>query len=101
MKQIVAVTGDNELEVHVSLTDVYGKAKPMPVTICIRRNSVSFHFEGFGDHVTEDEDGTPVLVEQHHGVPVVYVWDDINEEDPTYQIVLDGADIKLREDAED
>jgi hypothetical protein len=52
--------------------------------------------KGYGDHCTDDGYGCPVLVELCNGHPRVVVWSDINQEDPTNIISLDGAAESLR-----
>jgi|TARA_R110000824_G_scaffold116455_8_gene267916 hypothetical protein len=47
--------------------------------------------EGTGDHTADSGHGWPVLVEIYEGRPVVRIWADINDEDPTHIIPLDGA----------
>lgn len=55
-------------------------------------------FDGYGEKCAADGHGTPVMIEWHEGVPRVIVWADINKEDPTNIINLQGAQEKLRED---
>lgn len=50
-----------------------------------------FHFEGYGDHNSPDGQGIPVLFEVYEGELRLLVWADINREDPTHIISLDGA----------
>tara|TARA_R100000963_G_scaffold34870_1_gene29979 strand:- start:644 stop:916 length:273 start_codon:yes stop_codon:yes gene_type:complete len=47
--------------------------------------------EGTGDHNSGVSDGFPVVVEFYDGKPRVHVWADINQEDATHTIELDGA----------
>jgi hypothetical protein len=35
--------------------------------------------------------GGPVLVENRHGIPYAVIWADVNREDPTHTISLEGA----------
>jgi hypothetical protein len=51
--------------------------------------------EGYGEKTAADGAGFPVVVEFHEGKFRVLVWSDIDEEDPTHIISLEGA----REDA--
>jgi hypothetical protein len=53
--------------------------------------------EGYGDLCSKDGEGTPVLIELYEGELRVVVWDDINQEDHTHLISLEGA----REDRRD
>ena len=47
--------------------------------------------DGTGDHNSGVSDGFPVVVEFCDGKPRVHVWADINQEDATHTIELDGA----------
>lgn len=58
--------------------------------------SVVIQFDGYGDHDSVDGQGTPVLIENVNGVPNVVIWGDINAEEPTHRIPLDGARESLR-----
>ena len=47
--------------------------------------------EGFGDCSSKDGHGCPVAIEYYRGRLRVIIWSDINEEDPTHVIDLEGA----------
>ena len=47
--------------------------------------------EGTGDYSSGVSDGFPVVIEFMDGKPRVHVWADINQEDATHTIELDGA----------
>lgn len=51
--------------------------------------------EGYGDLVSDDGKGYPVALEMVDGKLRLVIWGDINNEDPTHVIDLEGA----REDA--
>ncbi len=53
-------------------------------TVCLRP-------AGTGDYGSADGHGWPVIVEIFDGVPILHVWADINQEDPTHRIDLRGA----------
>lgn len=57
--------------------------------------SVALGFEGYGEKTAADGYGCPVLVELYNGRLTLHVWADINSENPTHSIDLEGA----REDA--
>ena len=54
-------------------------------------NAVLIRPEGTGDYGSAEGHGNPVLVEFVNGTPRVFVWADINQEDPTHMIDLSGA----------
>ena len=51
--------------------------------------------EGYGECATLEGGGFPIVIEFHEGKFRLMVWGDINEQDPTHVISLEGA----REDA--
>jgi len=52
--------------------------------------------KGYGDFCTDNGYGSPVLIELCNGHPRVVVWSDINQEDPTHIVSLEGAAESLR-----
>lgn len=67
------------------------------VEIEATKDGILIRPKGYGDHYTENGHGWPVLVELCNGQPRLVVWSDINQEDPTHIISLDGAAESLRE----
>ncbi len=67
--------GDQVLDCIVDLTD----------------HAIAIGFMGFGECGAADRQGRPVRVELYEGKLRLLVWSDINSEDPTHTIVLDGA----------
>lgn len=62
------------------------------------RGQVLLAFEGYGEKTAADGHGQPVMIElDQDDKPRVIVWSDINREEPTHVIDLEGA----REDARD
>ncbi len=58
-------------------------------------HGVSITFPGYGDLIS-GVDGIPVYVEYRNGIPHVIIWGDINQEDPTHTISLEGAAMAKR-----
>ena len=52
--------------------------------------------KGYGDSVSEDGKGCPILIELFDGHPRVIVWDDINDEDSSHVISIEKAQESLR-----
>jgi hypothetical protein len=57
---------------------------------------ISLHFDGYSDHCSQDSNGTPIYIEKYEGKLRVIVYADINQEDPTHVICLEGANINKR-----
>lgn len=57
--------------------------------------------EGYGDFHSEDGNGTPILLEFWEGQLRLVVWADINSQDPTHVIDLEGAREDKRNDESD
>ena len=76
---------------RVSIKDVNGDF-PGKSRVEISREkgklAIIIHPDGYG---TLDGDYGPILLERHEGQIRLVVWGDINKEDPTHTICLDGA----------
>ena len=48
-------------------------------------------FTGFGEKTAPEGRGSPILIEVYKGKLLLRVWSDINKEDPTFTIDLEGA----------
>lgn len=83
-------TGDGD-EVIIYLEDSTDQTRTIRTVIKIGRLGVSFIFDGYGDCNSTEGHGTPIFVEYYEGQPKVYIWSDINQEDPTHAISLAGA----------
>lgn len=90
------LTSQPEAEVgHVmesALDDGYPNIKCKTL---IHSNKILVHASGYGEHCT-DEGAYPIMIENYKGGLRVLLWADINEEDPTHVICLDGARIGAR-----
>ena len=63
----------------------------LPIRITISPNGVSVYAEGYGDGGSAEGHGTPVFLELYRGELRAIIWANINSEDPTYIIPLNGA----------
>jgi len=52
---------------------------------------LNIRLDGFSDHSSEEDGGIPILLEYYEGSVIVRVYADINEDDPTDCVYLDGA----------
>jgi hypothetical protein len=57
---------------------------------------VAIFFDGYGDCTSQDDSGTPVYIEKFDGKLQVRIYADINSEDPTHNISLEGARLEKR-----
>jgi hypothetical protein len=57
---------------------------------------ISIFFEGYGDCTSQDDSGTPVYIEKYDGKLQVRIYGDINSEDATHNISLEGARLNKR-----
>jgi hypothetical protein len=62
---------------------------------------VSIRFDGFSTIDSQDNVGAPIYIEYYAGELRVLVWSDINKDDPTHIIPLNGAKNNNREPDED
>ena len=68
------------------------------VNIEVNKKMILITPEGFGDSNSKDGEGTPIMIEFRDGVPYIVLWGDINEEEATDIISLEGAKESLRVD---
>ena len=59
--------------------------------VAIGPNGVEMFFKGFGTACMDPGQGSPIFVEVYEGKLILRVWADINSEDPTHVIQLDGS----------
>lgn len=79
--------------------DIYNKeSKEIPVKVEIENGKIFICPEGYGDYSSQDGHGSPLMIEIWDGELRVVAWADINEEDPTAVIGLEGAREELREE---
>lgn len=71
----------------------------IPTEVEIDNHSIYLYPEGYGDAGTENGYGCPVMIERWEGGLRVVIWGDINREDPTHIISLEGARENLRDPA--
>jgi len=76
-----------------------GKAKDQKVELHINRDGVKVKAEGYGDYCSKEGSGMPAMLELADGVLRLVVWNDINQEEHTNIIELEGAKEKNREKA--
>ena len=57
---------------------------------------ISISFSGYGDCCHEDGYGSPVFIEKYDGNVMIRIYGDINSEEPTHNISLEGAKLNKR-----
>lgn len=86
----------------IELADVEDAGKKLNVTLEIHENGLLICPEGYGNLSSARGHGCPVLFEVANGRLRVIVWDDINTEEPSHVIDLEGArEIHYRETEDD
>lgn len=66
------------------------------VVVSIEGGQLGIHVQGYGDKSSTDNTGEPILLDMNNGRLMVYVWGDINNEDATHTIDLEGARVEKR-----
>ncbi|MEI8375324.1 MAG: hypothetical protein WCJ35_21090 [Planctomycetota bacterium] len=68
-----------------------------PVTVSVENHNLALivHPEGYGVY---DDDSAPILLERHEGKLRLIVWADINDQEPTHIIGLEGAKVDMRQE---
>ena len=76
-----------ELETEFDLMEVYENEETIRCKLTVNERGVFISFEGYRDYYGADN----VLIEFAKDHPSVVIWGDINKEDPTHIISLEGA----------
>lgn len=71
--------------------------KKLPINIKVYDGHMLINPKGYGDKVSKDGDGSPIMVEYYDGKLRVLLWSDINMESPTHMITMEGAKESNRE----
>ena len=66
--------------------------------VALGRFGVDIYIEGYGVKTLQPGYGAPIFLGYNEGKFTLYVWADINQEDPTHTIDLSGALESNRED---
>jgi len=92
-------TNKNNPKLNLNLNDLITKEFDLPDVIddnpsikCSIEVGQEFCFkaEGYGDCCSEDGHGCPIVIENRSGILTLYVYNDIDEEEPII-ISLEGA----------
>jgi hypothetical protein len=61
------------------------------VSVAVEKHNLGLgiKIEGYG--CWDDDDAAPIFIERYDGVVRVLIWDNINQEDPSHIITLEGA----------
>ncbi len=78
-------------QIDVVLQDQHDTDDTLAVTVIATERGVEIRAAGHSDYHTEAPFGSPVYLELVDGVLMVRIWADINREDTTHSIPLDGA----------
>ena len=78
-------------ELQLDLPDGSGKHAPLPVTIVAGETGIEIKAEGYGDSSSDVGFGAPIFIEWYDGKLRVHLFGDINREDPTHSVDLEGA----------
>lgn len=65
--------------------------KRVKIAVEFKNDSFCIMPEGYGDSCSTYDSGVPVMLEIWEGELRVLIWADINQEDPTHVISLEGA----------
>jgi len=63
----------------------------IPCSISSLNGKIYIKFKGYGDCSSKDGYGEPIVIDYFNDTLKVLVWSDINKEDPTFSINLEGA----------
>lgn len=81
----------NYRTVKMSLADIGSGTGEQPVEIVATPLGISIYAKGYGDNWSVEGRGIPIWIDYRDGNLRVYVYGNINKEDPTHVISLAGA----------
>lgn len=87
--------------IEVELIDASDGVTVHSVEITIDKHGIEIRPVGCGTFTMMDGSSGPIYFEVHENTPKLYVWDDINEEEPSHVISLEGSRESLRKDSFD
>lgn len=67
------------------------RSKPDTIEFDCRESGINICPNGYGDFSSDPGTGAPIFIERHEGKLRLIVWSDINAEEPTHVISLEGA----------
>lgn len=88
-----------ELLCELQDSDLNGQPA-LPLRVAVSLYALEVGAAGYGDHDSIDGDGSPIFLEVHEGRLRLLVWADINQEDPTHVIDLEGARESARKEGQ-
>ena len=84
----------DQADLHFPLRDddsEFISNEPITAQVICGVRGLEIGFTGYGDASTVPGYGAPIYIEVHQGRLMLHVWADINQEDPTHVIDLEGA----------
>jgi hypothetical protein len=81
---------DQQMEFELRDEDT-SKGPSLKGMIQVGTGTVMIHFDGYGDGGSPKGDGFPVGIMWQGGELKVFVWGDINSDEATHKISLEGA----------
>jgi hypothetical protein len=57
---------------------------------------IGIHVQGYGDNTSDDDFAEPIVVDMHKNKLQVFLWSDINDENPTHKVDMTGARLDKR-----
>lgn len=75
----------------LQIRDANGSHEYRAIELEIQSHGIAIRPVGYGDKLSPDGQGSPLLIEFRNGIPVLIVWDDINNEEPSHIISLQRA----------
>jgi len=71
------------------------------ILVGLSESGVEIGASGYGEKIAIKDHGYPIYLEFHEGHLRLHVWADINNEEPTHIIDLEGARESARKDSKD
>ena len=82
---------DTNSVMKLQIRDVNNSSEYRDIELEIESHGIAIRPAGYGDKLSLDGQGSPVFIEFRKGIPMLVVWDDINNEAPSHLISLEKA----------
>lgn len=83
--------GKESFSLPYKLKDLGNVKGSFSANVTLSNGCILIGVKEYSDHVSLDNLGFPILVERYEGSLYLRVWNDINKEDVTHHINMDGA----------
>lgn len=83
-------------EMTCELVDPITNIKRKAVIKAWGDGQIGIHIDGFGENTSSDDHAEPILIDLNNNKLQVFIWSNINDEEPTHKVDMTGARVEKR-----